>query len=262
MRSAAKLGIVFGLVMGGLAVADDAVVKAQYEKALALFKERATAGKIDEAIAIVEPAAAQAQDTELKYDVILLHSRCLYWKGMHTQGDKAKQAIHDAGYKVAETARKLDLDYAEAYYFSAVQLIRWGEATGIAAALGKKKEIVALLEGTIDRNTKNGDPGEGFEGWGAHRAFGRLYFKLPGFAGGDLGKSLIHLDKAFSNAKHFAINVNFYAESLAANKEKPKALQILDELLASDPQTLNPDRIPETLDELEATRKLKAEIGG
>ena len=46
-----------------------------------------------------------------------------------------------------------------------------------------------------------------------------------------------------------------------AKRAKAKAKQILDDLLAKDPSTLNPDRVPETAEEFRDARKLRAELG-
>lgn len=251
------------LFIGFSAQADDASAQAKLVQANDLYKLRTDAAKVTEGINLLKQAVGEATTAQVKYDVLLQHTRFLYWQGMHTAGDNNKIAIHNEGVVTANAARALLPDLAESYYYSASNLGRWAEAKGVVASLSKKKEIMTTLEAIFDRQTKSGDAGEKYESYGADRILGRLYFKLPAFAGGSLATALKHLDKAFTNAPDLPLNVIYYAEALASgnSSQKTRAKQILDALLAKDPNTLNPERVPEALEEFADARKLRAELG-
>jgi hypothetical protein len=256
--------VLSGLLFLGLSArADDKAAEAKFLQASDLFKQRTDAAKVTQALSLVQAGTAEATSDELKYDLMCLHARLLYWKGTHTAGDANKITIHDQGVKISNEARELLEDRAEANYFSAAHLGRWAEAKGVIASLSKKKEIMETLEAIPDLSTKAGDGGEVYEDYGSDRILGRLYFKLPAFAGGSLATSLKHLETAYNKAPNNALNVVFYAESLASGNatQKAKAKQILDALLKKDPQTLHPDRIPETIEEFADARKLRAQLG-
>jgi hypothetical protein len=262
-KTALSFTVLTVLFAGFTARADDKSADAKLQQAIALYKQRTDPAKVTEALALCQAAKGEATDQDLKYEILTLHARVLYWKGMHTTGDANKILIHQEGVDRSQEARTLVPDYAEAFYWGAAHMGRWAEAKGIIASLSKKQEIMDTLEAIFELNTKAGDAGETWEGYGADRILGRLYFKLPSFAGGNLATSLKHLEQAYTKGPQIALNTVFYAESLASgtSAQKAKAKQILDDLLAKDPNTLNPDRIPETLEEFKDARKLRAELG-
>lgn len=263
-KTALSLTVLMGLLFLNVpARADDKAAEAKLAEAAVLFQSRTDAAKVTQALALVQAGITEAATDEVKYDLLILQCRILYWKGMHTTGDANKILVHDEGVKKGTEAKALFPDFAESYYWTAAHLGRWAEAKGIIASLSKKKEIMTTLEAIFELNTKAGDPGDKFEGNGADRILGRLYFKLPGFAGGSLATSIKHLDAAYAAAPEVSLNVVFYAESLASGNatQKAKAKQILDDMLAKDPNTLNPNRIPETNEEFKDARKLRNELG-
>lgn len=262
MRTTAlSFTLLAGLMLSiGTAKADDKAAQDKLQQATELYKQRTDAAKVTEALTLLEAAAKEVADDEIKFDILILNVRALYWKGMHTTGDANKIVIHESGVKLAGEARTLKPDYAEGFYWSAAHLGRWAEAKGIIASLSKKQEIMDTLEAIFELNTKAGDPGETYEGYGADRILGRLYFKLPGFAGGNPATSLKHLTTAFTKGPEIALNTVWYAETLSGT-DKTKAKQALDDLLKKDPNTLNLNRIPETNEEFADAKKLRAELG-
>jgi len=265
MRHALSFTVLAGFLFSLPAVtakADDKAAQDKLLQATELFKQRTDAAKVTEALTLLEAAAKESATDEVAYDVTMYQCRVLYWKGLHTAGDANKITIHDSGVQLAEKGKTLFPDYAEAFYWKAAHLGRWAEAKGIIQSLSKKKEIMDTLEAIFELNTKDGKPGEEYEGHGADRILGRLYFKLPSFAGGSLATSLKHLEQAFTKSPDIALNTVWYAESLGSDAaQKAKAKQILDELLKKDPNTLNLNRIPETNEEFADAKKLRAELG-
>ncbi len=71
---------------------------------------------------------------------------------------------------------------------------------------------------------------EKFEAGGCHRVLGRLYFKLPGIAGGDNEKAVDHLKKAIAIDETRLLNHLFIAEvyvGMDDNENAKKHLQFL-----------------------------------
>ena len=246
------------------AFASDESVKKGLEEATASFARRSSVDPrpIDQALSVLQSVEGQADDSDLNYDVLILESRAYYWKGVHVVSNDDKMKIHDLGVKAAERARSSNGDYAEAYYYAGINLARWGEAKGVLASLSRKGELENYMNQSMSHATRDEQPGKSIDGNGADRVLGRMYFKLPGIFGGSHDKSVFHLKRAMAAAKNVALNVVYYAETLSSGNGQEKALakQILDELLASDPQSLNANRIPETLDEFQLARKLRKEI--
>lgn len=269
-----KQSIVLGMALfvSTFVFAADNVAKEKLAEAQTLFADRTDATKVEEAIEVLDEALLEAKDATVVYDVKLFYSKVLYWKGKHVQTDGEKIKIHDQGVELAEEAIEAK-DYAEAYYWKAAQLGRWAEAKGVIASLSKKGEMIRTLK-MVDRKPlrhqpKGADPkkpvkGEAYQGFGADRILGRLYFKLPGFAGGSTRKAKKHLSKAFKEAPEYPLNVIYYAEVLYSEKsaaDKAMAKRILDEMLAKDPANLVPGRGPEAKEEFETARRLRQEMG-
>lgn len=244
------------------ASADDVIAREKLNEAQTLYSQREDLAKNDLAIQALAVAESQAQDTDLLYDVLLLSSRAVYWKGMHVTTDKERLALFEKAYAHAARAKEVNEEYADAYYLYGVALARWAETKGVMESLSRKKELFDNMEETLTRDARSGRAGEEIEGFGANRIYGRVYFKLPVFAGGSRAKALENLKKAYEGAPDYAINVNYYAEALYDGNadEKKQACSILDELLKKDPATLNPDRVPETKEEFVASRKLRSEM--
>ncbi|MCJ7682253.1 MAG: TRAP transporter TatT component family protein [Candidatus Aminicenantes bacterium] len=87
------------------------------------------------------------------------------------------------------------------------------------------KPIKAALNKVIDLDRS-------FEDGGADRVMGRVYFKLPGFAGGSKDKSIEHLEKSLEYGPDDPVSLLYYAETLLSMKEKDKARAQLDHILA------------------------------
>lgn len=245
------------------AQASDEAARGLYTQAQASFEGRQNLEKAKETVTLADQALAQAEDAELRYDILILKARAQYWLGSKAKSDKEKMAIYEKAMDSAEAAKKLFDDYAEGYYYYGISLGKWALAKGVIASLSKKQELIDNAEGAMERITRAGEPGVTIDGYGPNRTLGRMYFKLPGFAGGSLEKSLKYLEEAVNNASDNALNTVYYAESLYNGNGAQKALarKLLDELLAKDANTFNPSRVPETLDEFEEGRQLRKEMG-
>jgi tetratricopeptide (TPR) repeat protein len=171
-------------------------------------------------------------------------------------------AVFEKGMEKAKAAYAIDDTLAEGYYFYAINLGKWALAKGVLASLFRKNELIEHAETALRNETREGEKGETVDGYGPNRTLGYMYYKLPGFAGGSTERSLKYLSEAFTKAPEIALNHVYYAEVLASGNaaDKARARTILDQLLAQNPETLNPSRIPETKEEFDLARKLRADL--
>lgn len=267
------MGAVFSLSLAlsgasSLAFADDAQVIAGLEKAQALFDQRSAEDPqpIEDAIATLAALEGQADDSDLNYDVLILESRAYYWKGERQTTRNDRMAVHQLGRNKADAAAEINDGYADAYYFGCINLARWAEANGVLESMNQKDALLGYLDKIMERNARNGLPGENIDGDGPNRMSGRIYFKLPGILGGSRAKSLQYLEKAIKNSEenNYKVPLNhvYYAETLSTGNgaERARAKQVLTEILQINPEIYNPKRIPESRQELEQARILLSKI--
>ena len=73
------------------------------------------------------------------------------------------------------------------------------------------------------------------EGNGPDRVLGRLYFKLPGFKGGDNKKSIEYLERSLKGTPANALSRLYLAETCKAEGQKARAISLLREILTMTP---------------------------
>ncbi|MCO4793734.1 MAG: hypothetical protein KC493_08485 [Bacteriovoracaceae bacterium] len=237
------------------------------ETAQNLFANRGeNVANAQEAADIYGALAAAATENGVKADLYYRQSEATYYVGTIASDDDDKEDIHEAGYKQAEKAIALvdgtdDMDeeetLAKAQFFYGANLGKYGEAKGIIASLSRVPELKKAMQVIIDLGL------EDVEQYGANRILGRLYFKLPGFAGGDKKKSEKLLAAAVENTLNdegtvsvHGLNNLYYAEVLKKNKKKAQACKILKAFSAQDGTTLLDTRIPETTKEIEEAKEM------
>ena len=245
---------------------------ATYQDAFADFQNRGADVKNAQSCADKAGALADAATTDLdKYNALVLQSRCTYYVGMQAKKDSDKIRIFGAAKNLADKAKPLQKDRAEAFFFYGISLGRWAEANGIMKSLGERKNLQRTMETVLVKASidDSGKPmaGKEYDSYGANRTLGRLYFKLPGMFGGDNRKAEDLLRVAVIESEKMGIrnslNVLYLAEVLVANNKKPEARQILTDALKfeNDATTYNPARVPETMDEMKDMRALRNELG-
>jgi hypothetical protein len=227
------------------------------------YANRENSAEVERTLSLLADAEKNAtDDDELMYEVLVMGSRTIYWKGNHQKTDAEKMAVFEKGMEKAKAAYALDDTLSEAYYFYAINLGKWALAKGVLASLFRKGELIEHAETAIKNETSTGAKGETTDGYGPNRTLGYLYYKLPGFAGGSNERALKYLSEAVNKAPTIALNHVYYAEVLSAGSasDKASARAILDNLLAQTPETFNPSRLPETREEFELARKLRADL--
>jgi hypothetical protein len=247
--------------------ADDSAINASFEEAKGLYSHRSATDltSINQALEKLGKIEGKAEDSDLNYDILILESQSYYWKASHTAAINEKVKFYEFGQAKADAASALVPEYAEGYYFAGINLARWAEARGVLASLNKEADLRKYMNNVTTHFTKDEKKGETLDGYGADRVFGRIYFKLPSAFGGSVQEALKHQEKAYQNAKDYVLNSVYLAESLSFGdaSHKARAKQILDDVISAvtaDPVGFNPNRVPETNEEVKEAKKLRAQL--
>ena len=96
-----------------------------------------------------------------------------------------------------------------------------------------------------------------YEHGGAYRVLGRMFYKLPGFAGGGTDKSITNLKKSLEYAPNVSTTHVFLAESYIKKKDYPAARSELNFVLKA---VVIPGLEPEFQQDKATAAKLLEEI--
>jgi len=207
-----------------------------------LMAQRGDLAKAKEALARYQQALAAGEDA---YSVYWRLARAEYWIGDHTPDKTEKKRIFEQGIYHGKKAVQINPDKADGHFWLGVCYGVYGEAKGVLKSLSLVKPIKEAMQCVLEI-----DPA--YDQGGADRVLGRVYYELPGFAGGSKKKSLEHLLKAMEYGPRVGLNLLFLADTYVALDEVEKARECLDTLLTMEP---DPDLIPETAEEREQARK-------
>lgn len=251
------------LASSALGFSNEVLNEFQIAEKLYLERNAQAPEKIKNALEILNQIENKAEDSTLKYKILVLASQAYFWQGFHVSSKDEKKELHKFGMEKADAAKKVNDQFAEAYYAYACNLGRWALANGILASLMRKTELEENLKAAMDRETLEGDSGDTVDGYGPYRVLGRMYLKLPGFAGGSFDLSKEYLKTAHENASDFANNTVYYAATLyqGNSKDKEEAKQLLENLLQKDPASFHLKRLPESLEALGEAKLLLASKG-
>jgi tetratricopeptide (TPR) repeat protein len=162
---------------------------------------------------------------ENKYDVYWRMARINYYIGSHTAEKKDQRDIFSKGIEYAEQAIELGPERPDGHYWLAVNNGKFGESKGVLKSLGLVKPIKESLNKVIELDRS-------YEEGGADRVLGRVFFKVPGFAGGDKEESLKHLLKSKEFGPEDPVTLLYLAETYLALNRVEEARAELDTLLA------------------------------
>ncbi|MFW6139813.1 MAG: tetratricopeptide repeat protein [Acidobacteriota bacterium] len=163
--------------------------------------------------------------TENKYEPFWKLSRLLYYIGEHTEDKKGKKNIFSQAVYYAEKAIQLEPEKPDGYYWRGVNNGKYGETRGVLKSLSLVKPIKNDMNKVIELDPE-------YEDGGAYRVLGRVYFKLPGFAGGSQEESLKLLKKSIEFGPNDANTRLFLGETLLNMKEIEKAREELEFVLS------------------------------
>jgi tetratricopeptide (TPR) repeat protein len=186
-------------------------------RADALWPLRGDLSKAQRAVELYkEVLAKDPQNVEALWKLARMH----YWIGSHTQDKKAKLKVLQEGILYAKRAISLQEDCVDCHYWLGVNYGVYGEAKGVLKSLSLVEPIKEEMNRVIAL-----DPD--YRGGAAYRILGRLYFKLPWFAGGSKKESVRYLRKALQlDPKSFLTRV-FLAETYLSMKKRDLAREHL-----------------------------------
>ena len=212
---------VLAMVVLWTSAAQAAVPADLVAKADALYAQRVDLAKAKAALDLYEQALkADPTSEELAAKV----AKTAYWVGKHLEDDDDQAAMFERGIKACKTVLKAKPDSLHATYWLGVCYGVYGKAKGISKSLDLVDPIKELMKKVIAK-----DPG--FEGGGAYRVLGRMYFKLPGLFGGDNDKSIEYLVLAVKHGPQHWLSHLYLAETYIDEDEEEKAKALLLEVV-------------------------------
>ena len=212
----------------GLAAAQDGTV---LDQAKAAYAARADEAQARSAVTLFAEAAKADPSA---YEARWLGAAAAYYYGTYPREDapdKEKMAIFQGGIDLAKEAVTLQPQSVEAHFWLGVLYGVYGEAKGIMKSLSLVPEIKQEMQLTLAAD-------QPFEGWGADRVLGRMYFKLPFFKGGDNKKSIAHLERSLAGAPTNALTRVYLAATYKSAGMKDKAREQCRFVLDMQPDPL------------------------
>jgi len=215
-------------VLASFAFAAAAQEPAPLARAVAAYEARADAAQAKAAVDLFGEAA---KADPASYEARWRGAAAAYYYGTFPREDapdRERMAIFQGGIDLAREAVALHPTGVEAHFWLGVLYGVYGEAKGIMKSLSLVPEIKQEMQLSLAA-----DPA--FEGWGADRVLGRMYFKLPFFKGGDNGKSIEHLERSLAGAPSNALTRVYLAATYRSEGMKEKAREQCRHVLEMEP---------------------------
>jgi len=219
-----------GWAARGQEQAPDALAQAR-----AAYEARAAAAQ---AKASVELYGKALKADPKSYEAAWEGSRACYFYGhfvIPEATDKELLSLFQEGIDRARAAIVLNPKGAEGHFWLGVLDGVYGETKGIFKSLSMVPEIKQEMATCLQI-----DPA--VEGYGPDRVLGRLYYKLPGFKGGDNKKSIEYLERSLKGAPTNALTQLYLAETYKSEGMKDKAMEMVKAIIAMTP---DPRWVPE-----------------
>ena len=162
-------------------------------------------------------AAAPREDTAVRL------GKGYYWLGAHSAED-VQTELFQKGIDWSKKAIELNPKGAGGHFWLGVNNGKYGESRGILKSLFLVGPIKDEMQQVIAIDSA-------YEHGGAYRVLGRMFYKLPGFAGGGLDKSITNLKKSLEYAPNVSTTHIFLAESYIKQKDYQSAKNELNFVL-------------------------------
>jgi len=176
------------------------------DRARAAYENRADIEKAKRAVSLFAQAAEERPQS---YAAHWEAARAIYYLWTFPQGDGPKQemrAVFQRGIDLCRRAVELKPDGVEGHFWLGVLYGRYGEAKGILKSLKLVPVIRKEMETCMELD-------ESVECYGPCRVLGRMFYKLPGFKGGDNRKSMEILVKGIDGCPTNALARLYLAET-------------------------------------------------
>ncbi len=231
-----KIFILFFIITLFLSIPFSAQDQNILKKADELFKLRKDTKKTKEAIDLLEN---HLKSNPEDYNTLWRLSRLYYFLGYHLEGKIKKKHIknyYEKAMNYGKEAVKLNPNGVEGHFWLGVGYGKYGEVRGVLKSLFLVDDIKKEMNEVIELS-------ENYDCGGAYRVLGRLYFKLPGFAGGSKKKSLMYLKKSKEICPENPLTRIYLADTLRKLKRKEEAKKELKWVLESKfPEDEEPER--------------------
>jgi tetratricopeptide (TPR) repeat protein len=213
-------------------------------QAAELYAQRAETQKAQQAAELYDKALkADSQSEEAAWR----RSQALYWVGTHLP-ESQQLAVLEQAVEAAKNAVVINPASLAGHYWLGVCYGVYGKAKGVMKSLALVDPIKEEMAAVIKANPA-------YEDGGAYRVLGRLYFKLPGLAGGSNAKAVENLKRAVELGPRRWLNHLYLAEVYLATDKKAEAQALLQQIVAGPAE---PGLEPEYADwKAEAERLLK-----
>jgi len=188
-------------------------------------------GKPGQAAAAVRLFAEAAAADPASYEARWEGARACYAYGTYTLAEERNSErinVFEDGIGRAKAAVALRPEGVEGHFWLGVLYGVYGEARGVLKSLFLVDDIRSAMETCLKI-----DPS--VEDWGPYRVLGRLYFKLPGFKGGDNRKSREYLEKCLAAEPANELTRLYLAETYQALGMKQEARAQLTHILDTPP---------------------------
>ena len=167
-----------------------------------------------------------------KVEACNLLCEVLFWLGEYAANDKEKDTYFKAGVDIGKQAVKNAPDTVEAHLWFAANMGAHGVVRGIMSSLFYIKDIEKAGKRAMSLN-------ESYFHGAPLRLLGRFYHQCPGFpiGAGDNKKALKILTQAVETGPTFYMNHVYLADILLARYKKDKARDLLNQVVAAEPDT-------------------------
>ncbi len=192
------------------------------QQADALYADMQDMETAEKALSLYRQALQAADD---KYEAYWKISRIMYFIGNHKEEKKDRQNTFAMAVYHADKAVALEPEKPDAYYWRGVNNGKYGETRGVLKSLSLVKPIKNDMNKVIELDRS-------YEDGGADRVLGRVFFKVPGFAGGSKDKSLEHLQKSKELGPEDAVTRFYLADTMLAHDMVEEARAELEYVLS------------------------------
>lgn len=220
-----KVSVVIAAVLISLALAASASASELMAQAAALYAQRADAQKAQQAADLYDKALAADTKNE---EAAWRKSQALYWVGTHLP-ESQQLAVLELAVEAAKQAVAINPQSLSGHYWLGVCYGVYGKAKGVMKSLSLVDPIKEEMAVVTKANPS-------YEDGGAYRVLGRLYFKLPGLAGGSNTKAVENLKKSVELGPQRWLNHLYLAEVYLATDKKAEAKELLQSIIAGPAQ--------------------------
>jgi len=189
-----------------------------------IYEEMTTMEQAQEVLKLYQKAMGIAEN---RYEAFWKIARIQYYIGSHTKSKKDKKTIFSQAVYYTNKAVDLEPEKPDGYFWRGVNNGKFGEVKGVLKSLSLVKPIKKDMNKVLELDAS-------YEDGGADRVLGRVFFKVPGIAGGSKKKSRTHLLKSKELGPDDAMTRVYLGETLMGLKDIEGARAELEYVMNMD----------------------------